>query len=193
MAKTQPGGYYLAPNGVPHDAWNRPVEKGVAVLNAPIDPAMQPREAGTQPIGGFIDSPLPGSDQYRLAEARLREQVEANEKERQRLADEQEKLRKGLTLPLDMNNLQQILRALSQTAAGVPAAAQTTPTREEHVAAGEAYVEKQEELNERLEEISLAIDTNQGDEPAKLDKSGQRAGEADMAEPKAKGKSKKED
>ena len=61
MAKTQPGGLYKSPDGRFHDAWNRPV-------------------------GGQIDTPFPGSDQYRAHEQRAREQLEAIDKEQERLA-----------------------------------------------------------------------------------------------------------
>ena len=185
MAKTQPGGLYKSPDGRYHDAWNRPVEEGVEVFNPPAELGMQPPEAGVRPVGGQIDTPFPGSDQYRQHEQRARDQLAAIEKEQERLAKERERILKQVPMVLDLAALQQIAQALQTGATPRSIGDNPGPTREEHREAGERWEEREQEKLDKLAESSLAVDTNV-DDPKKLDKSGQTEGEADMKDASTK-------
>jgi hypothetical protein len=197
MAKTQPGGFYLGPNGQAHDAWNRPVKEGVTTFNPP--PEVRDvllglsTEGAVPPIGGQIDSPAPGSDQYRAYETRAREQLVALEKEQERLAEEAEKIRKQFPAVFNLDAFRQLSIALAAgaTPKSAAGAGPIGPTLAEHKEAGERQVEQQEERDELLSERGLAIDTRT-DDVKKLDKSGQTEGVADMKDPVKKGSSKKE-
>jgi len=197
VATTQPGGYYLAPNGQPHDAWNRPVEQGIDMqdFSPPVEALNAPREAGNQPIGGQIDTPFPGSDLYRAHEARMRKLADDLKAEQERFAKEQERLRKQVPVSLDLMALAQQMQALAGGQINRSASDMSVgPTREEHKAAGEAWAEREEERLEKLKEHSLAVDTNT-EEPKGLEKGGQTKGESEMKDASAsqkKGNSKKE-
>jgi hypothetical protein len=181
MAKTQPGGLYLAPDGKTfHDAWNRPVEEGVNTFNPPPVAAHQPLAAGTQPVGGQLDTPFPGSDQYRAHEERARQQAEALQKEADRLAKEAEKLRESLKFPVDLANLQLAIASLSR--AGTPRSAAGAGefglTRDEIDKQGEAWVKSQEQMLEKTREHSLAVSTDDQTEKG-LEEGGQTEGASD--------------
>jgi hypothetical protein len=185
--ETQPGGFYLGPDGLtPHDAWNRPVEEGVVVF----DPPMEVKEGAV--IGGMVDTPAPGSDQWRLARARQAAQLEKIEKQQEALAKQAEKLREQVMVPFDAGALASMLSSLSHAATPQSAGGGAPElTRADHVEAGERWAEQREAQVERESENTLATSTGTG-EPKKLDKSGQTQGEANMDEPKQekKGKSK---
>lgn len=193
MAKTQPGGLYQSPDGRFHDAWNRPVEEGVDTFNPPADQQQGPREAGLQPVGGQIDTPFPGSDQYRAHEQRMRDLAEQLKQEQDRFAKEQEKLRKQVPVMFDPFTFAQQMNALTQGSQNRSASDLSVgPTREEHKAAGEAWADREEEKLDKLAEHSLAVDTNTED-PKDLEEGGQTKGESEMKDPTKKRQSKKEE